>query len=174
MQQAGEDMGRVGTLEINQDLRFQRRAWVFERVGWVAMAVVIAMAVAGVFGHGISSKESTSSRDGNLKVEFSRVTRHQSPDTIRLTLAPGAVQGDEARIAFSSRSVDGMDIETVYPEPESVETGADETVFVFILTDEGTLTEIVFNVLFDDVGRRKASVTLEGYQPAEFSQFVLP
>lgn len=174
MQQTVEGIERVGTLEINQDLRFQRRAWVFERVGWVAMAVVIALAVVGVFGHGIASKSSATSRDGNLKVDYSRVARHQSPDTIRLTLAPGAVRGDEARIAFSRRTVDGMDIETVYPEPESVETGADETVFTFMLTEDGTLTEIVFNVLFEDIGRRRASITLDGSPPVELSQFVLP
>lgn len=169
-----EGIEQVGTLEISQDLNFQRRAWVFERVGWVAMALVIALAIVGVFGHGISSKGSTVSRDGNLKIDYSRVARHRSPDTIRLTLAQGAVDGDEARVAFSRASVEGMDIETVYPEPDSVETGADETVFVFTLSEDATATEIVFNVLFEDIGRRRAEITLDGHQPAEFSQFVLP
>lgn len=174
MQHTLDNLERVGTLEVPQDLGFQRKAWVFQRVGWAAMAVVIALAFLGVFGHGISSKRSTTSRDGNLKVEYAAVARHRAPDTLRLTLAPGAVQGDEARIAFSIETLDGMDIETVYPEPESVETGADETVFTFKLAQEGTLTEIVFNVLYEDVGRRRGSITVEGHQPAEFSHFVLP
>jgi len=174
MPQSLEGIERVGTLEVGQDLQFQRREWVFERVGWVAMALVIVLAFVGVFGHGMTSKASTTSGDGFLKVDYSRMARHRSPDTIRLTLAPGAVDGDEARVAFSRQSVDGMEIETVYPEPENVETGADETVFVFTLTEDGTSTELVFNVLFEDVGRRRASITLDGHQPAQFSQFVLP
>lgn len=173
-QQALGQIHRVGSLEVAQDLRFQRRAWAFQRIGWVAMAVALALAVWGVFGHGISSKRSATSRDGGIKVEYAAVARYRAPDTIRLTPAPGAVDGDELRVALSRETLDGMEIETVYPEPESVETGADETVFVFSLADEGTATEVVFNVLFEDIGRRHAEVTVEGHQPVEFSQFVLP
>lgn len=169
-----EGIERVGDLQVSQDLRFQRRAWVAQRIGWAVMALVVAAAFVGVFGHGITSKGSTTSIDGNLKVAYARVARHRAPDTLRFTLAPGAVQGDEARLAFSSKTLDGMTVETVYPEPESVETGADRTVYVFKLAEEGTLTEIVFNVLFEDVGRRHGTVTLDGHQPAEFSQFVFP
>ncbi len=174
MPQPVDTVERGVGLEVPQDLAFQRRAWFFQRVGWAVIALALVLAVVGVFGHGISSKRSVTSRDGNLKVEYPKVARHRAPDTLRLTLAPGAVVGTEARISFSRETLDGMDIETVYPEPESVETGADETVFVFTLSDEATTTEITFNVLYEDVGRRSGAVTLEGHQPAEFSQFVLP
>src|SRR3712207_8326757 len=30
---------RAGDLEINQDLRFQRRMWALQRIGWAVMAV---------------------------------------------------------------------------------------------------------------------------------------
>lgn len=174
VQQELDTIQRVGTLEVAQDLRFQRRAWAFQRAGWLAMALALALAVAGVFGHGVVSKRSATSRDGGVKVEYPAVTRHRTPETLRITPAPGAVEGDELRLSLSRETLDGMEIETVYPEPDSVETGADETVYVFSLADDGTTTEIIFSVLFDDMGRRHAEVTVEGHQPVEFSQFVLP
>lgn len=173
MQQATE-VERVGSLEVAQDLVFQRRMWVVQRIGWAVMAAVVVLAFVGVFGHGIASHGSATSRDGGVKVEYPRVSRHRSPETLRITPAPGAVQGDEARVSFSRETVEGMTIETVYPEPESVEAGADEITYVFKLSASGTLAEIAFDVLYEDVGRRRGEVTLDGHDPVEFSQFVLP
>jgi hypothetical protein len=53
----GWDRGteRVGDLEVNQDLDFQRHVWWFQRIGLVGMALVVVAALLGLFGGGDSS-----------------------------------------------------------------------------------------------------------------------
>jgi hypothetical protein len=41
---------RIGDVEINQDLDFQRRCWTVQRIGWIVMAVLVLSALLGVFG----------------------------------------------------------------------------------------------------------------------------
>lgn len=56
---------RVGDLEVPQDLGFQRRACTFERIGWVAMTLVLLAAIVGVWGEGPLAQAEAVSRDGS-------------------------------------------------------------------------------------------------------------
>ena len=40
---------RVGDPEIKQNLRFQRRMWALERIGWAVMALVVLVGLVGLF-----------------------------------------------------------------------------------------------------------------------------
>jgi len=42
----------AGDLEVAENLAFQRRAWKVQRAGWVAMALLVGAALAGLFGGG--------------------------------------------------------------------------------------------------------------------------
>jgi hypothetical protein len=168
-----ESGDRVGDLEVPQDLAFQRRAWTFERIGWVAMALVLLAGIAGVWGEGPLAQAEAVSRDGSYSVEYARFARHQAPEAIRVTLTAGAA-GQEARLSIDRDYADGMQVEEVYPEPESVEAGPDEVIYVFSLAEEGTAATVVFSVLYDDIGRNGGEITLEGHPPVKLSQFIYP
>jgi hypothetical protein len=43
---------RAGNLEINQDLRFQRRMWAVQRIGWAVMALIVLVGLVGVVRDG--------------------------------------------------------------------------------------------------------------------------
>jgi hypothetical protein len=59
-----------------------RRGWLLERCGWVAMAVVVAGAAAGVFGRGWLSETQAAHGDA-LTVTYSRLSRAHMPDETR-------------------------------------------------------------------------------------------
>ena len=63
---------RVGDLEISQDLTFQRRSWIVQRVGWVMLALLILAALGGLFGPGPLSRARAGPHDGPLWVEYQR------------------------------------------------------------------------------------------------------
>jgi hypothetical protein len=46
------EVQRHGDLEIQEDLPFQRREWLVERVAWGVMALLIVAALLGLFGTG--------------------------------------------------------------------------------------------------------------------------
>jgi hypothetical protein len=164
---------KVGDLEVAQDLRFQRRAWTFQRIGWAVMAALLLVGAAGLFGEGPLANATAVSRDGAYRVEYARFARHQAPEVIRIALTAGAA-GEEARISVDRDYADGMQIEEVYPEPESVEAGPAEITYTFALSQEGTAATIVFSVLYDDIGRNGGEFTLEGHPPVKLSQFIYP
>ena len=164
---------KVGDLEVPQDLRFQRRAWTFQRIGWGLMALVLLAGAAGVWGKGPLAQATAVSRDGSFSVDYARFARHQAPEAIRVVLTAGAA-GQEARISVDTDYADGMQVEEVYPEPESVEAGPDDVTYTFALSEEGSAATIVFSVLYDDIGRNGGEITLEGHPPVKLSQFIYP
>lgn len=91
-------------------------------------------------------------------------------------LQQGAV-ASEARVAIDRDYADGMQIEEVYPEPESVETGetgGNRIVYTFKLAAEATAATVVFSVLYEDVWRNGGTIAVEGHPPVRLAQFIFP
>jgi hypothetical protein len=44
------ELKRVSDLEVNEELEFQRRDWMAQRVGWTVMALVVVVALLGLLG----------------------------------------------------------------------------------------------------------------------------
>lgn len=165
---------RVGDLEIAQDLRFQGRSWAVQRLTWAAMAGIIAIALLGYFGAGPRSDGRVVSANGAYSVEYARYGRYRAPEAVRVAISGGAVEGDEARVHFDRRYFDGVEVQAVLPEPESVEVGGDEVIYAFKLLDRGEPATVIFNIRFDDIGRKRAALKLAGHPGVSFSQFVYP
>lgn len=167
------DVPKVGSIQVNQDLAFQTKQWTIQRMGWGAMALVVLAAVVGVFGNGPLANATARSSDGAYQVEYARFARHRAPTSIRVILQQGAV-GNEARIAIERGYADGMQVEQVYPEPESVDVGANEVVYTFKPAADGTAATVLFSALYEDVGRNGGTIAVEGHPPVRLSQFVYP
>jgi len=69
---------RVGSLEIVQDMTFQRRAWVVQRIAWVVMLLIVVAAVLGLFATGPLSGTTAKTDDGVLTIEYGRFARHDA------------------------------------------------------------------------------------------------
>ncbi len=167
-------MDRVGDLEISHDPAFQRREWTAQRVGWVVWLAVIVAALAGLMGEGPMSDATAGADGGPLQVEYHRFVRHAAPETIRIHLRPGAVQGKQARVFVSREYLEGLQIEDVTPELSSMEAVQDGTVYVFDLGAAGAPATIVFDVQHEPMGLTDARVRLGEQEAVSFSQFVYP
>ncbi len=53
-----EQIPRVGDLDIEQDLDFERRQWHVQRVGWVVFLLILLAAFVGLLGTGRSAMSS--------------------------------------------------------------------------------------------------------------------
>jgi hypothetical protein len=107
-------------------------------------------------------------------VEYSRYARHRSPENLRVAISPGAVDGDAVHLSFDRRYLDGLEVESVFPEAESVEVGNGEVVYQFKLREAGVPAVIMFSLEHEDIGRKSARVRIDGRPPVEFSQFIYP
>ena len=165
---------RVGDLEIDQDLDFQRREWAAQRIGWGAMLLVVLGALAGVFGRGPLAKAAAGDEGGPLRLEYERITRKRSPAALKVRLAPNLATDSTVRVWLDRNYVEGIELERVVPEPEHVETAGDRVVFVFRVADPAQPAEIIFHIQPERPWIQSGRIGLASGPPLAFSQFVFP
>src|SRR5688572_32122600 len=130
-----EKLTRVGTFELGQDLPFERRTWTVQRIGWMAMALVVAAALAGVFGNGLLSHAMLTSPEQLFKLEYERFLRFQARAELRLAIAQPAIDQGQARILISQEYLRNMRLQTIVPQPTRIETTDAGVVYSFDVPD---------------------------------------
>lgn len=165
---------RVGDLEIDQDLGYEKIAWKVRRVGWTLMGATVAAALLGLFGTGPLSHTVTGEPDSPVRLEYGRFERFASPAQIQVHLGPAATAGPEARIWVSRQYLQGLQLESVIPEPKEIETGAERLVMVFPLAESGRGTSIELELQPHKIGLVHGQVGVEGGPAVPLRQFVYP
>jgi hypothetical protein len=164
---------RVGDLEIVQDEPWQRRMGLVQVASWVALYLMLALGVLGLFGGGPLS-DAAAGAGGPLAVRFERFERSGRPTELRLTLAAGAVTGPEARVWIDADTLRRAALKRVEPAPRAVVAGADRHVFVFRLDAPGAPAEFVLEVEPRGPGVRRSRVGLDGTPGVPFGRYVFP
>jgi hypothetical protein len=152
--------------QIDEDLNFQRREWKIQRLGWVAMALVILAALLGVFGTGPLSS-ATIERDG-LRLEHERFCRLQRNTELRFTIGG---TGDPVLLLIGREYLDWVMIERITPEPGKAEAVSDGVIFHFALQGPAAIT---FHVRPEKFGLVSGKARLGQAEPITFTQFIYP
>jgi hypothetical protein len=119
------------SIELDEDLRFQRVEWIVQRVSWVLWAGIIVAALAGLVGPGPLSNTEASASDGLITVAYERFVHYHHPTTIDIMLGPSAEVGNPARVKLSQTLLDRLEVLRIEPEPESREVTSDGIVYSF-------------------------------------------
>jgi len=162
-------MGRTGPEDLERQLRFHRLEWRVQRIGWFAVAVFLALAVAGAFGGGPLSHAHAEGATGCI--EYERFVRAAAPSEIVITPAAGAAHG-VSRVEISADYFDAVRVEHVLPEPTSVRRIGDRRVYEFATATSGA--SIYFEIDPQQLWRHRAVVRIDGGPPLELSQFTYP
>jgi hypothetical protein len=159
-------------LDIDQDMTFQRRQWVVQRIGWLIFGLIVLGGLVGVLGAGPLSNVKASGADG-AQVEYERFTHRATPMT--LTIDPGAsVSADgTVEIALPYEFISNLEIHRIVPEPDSEILSGDEIIYSFNV-GEGGLSPITFHVEAEDAGSFQAHIRINDGDPITFNQMVYP
>jgi hypothetical protein len=164
---------QIGSLEIEQDIAFQEKEWKIERAGWVVMAVIILLALIGLFGGGpVSTTEQGSS--GGLRITYERFERQMRPSRLTLNLPPPAEGAGQVKFWIDRAYLEKVRIENISPEPASVEVGPDRMLYTIQVGDPGRRVDVVLVAQFEDSGLIRGQIGQDGSQPLSFSQFIFP
>jgi hypothetical protein len=109
---------RKGGLELDEDMTFQRRQFVVERVGWIVMLAIILAALLGVFGSGPLSAATVEDRSAGVKLEYSRFARRSATTQLRIHVAPSAIEEHTILLRVGDEYLRRVDVESIFPEPE--------------------------------------------------------
>ena len=159
-------------LQINEDIRFQRRDWCIQRVGWCALALVLLAGLSGIFGSGPLSHVRTTN-DRGLAVEYERFVRHSAHTNLRVRLEPEALVSDQARILLSRQYLLAHNVLSVVPEPRSVRSVGNDIEYIFA-AEAGQNLEVRWTIEPDELGEHAASFRVDSGPPAAIVQFTYP
>jgi hypothetical protein len=163
----------MGDLTIDQDIGHHRRRWLFQRVGFVAMALFILAAFVGLLGPGPLSHKRIVAPDSSFSVDYRRFEHRESATELRVSIPPKA--GEEKVALQVARSfADRIELDHVVPEPESVELGDEFMTFRFRRSSLGVGGEVAFDYEYESMGGIDARIGLEGGPMVAFRQFVYP
>lgn len=168
------NLKRVGDLEIDQDLDYQQRAWIIQRIGWLVIALVTFAGLLGVFGTGLLSNAKAGKQTDPFWLEYERFERFQSPAKLRLHFSPNAEQAGKIRVWFKRDYLENVQLQQVTPEPESVEAQSNRFIYTFANPKPDQPTTVTFYLQPDQIGALSGSVGLETGSPIPFNQLVYP
>jgi hypothetical protein len=163
---------RLGSLEIDEDLIFERRQWGVQRAGWVVILLIVLAGLVGLLGPGpVSTVKAVS---GALTVEYERVVRKQAPTELHVRLAPGAAQDGEVALFLDQAYLAKVGINSVIPEPIEMEATADGVVFRFAIEQPEQPAEIVFAIEPSEPGMTQGRLGLLEGAELTIDQLIFP
>ena len=104
------------------DLKFQSRTWMAERIAWGILAIVVAAALLGVFSNGILSSAHVADREGAVVIDYQHFAHKtaMSHFTVHVARAPG----ETVSVRLSRDFARFYDVESLYPQPLRSRGGA--------------------------------------------------
>lgn len=123
---------KVGSIEIDEDMDFQRASWKVQRAGWVLMLLFIITGLLGLFGNGPISSARAGDEGSTLLVEYDRFLRVHAPTAAMFRIGNDAALPDSTVRLWVDRSwVSAFELRAITPEPDRAETAGTRLVYVF-------------------------------------------
>lgn len=166
-------------LEIAQDLPFEKRSWLMQRIAWIAGALVLIAALLGVFGNGPLSRTEKSSQDGALRLEYQRIVRFQAPCELRIHIADSQSNDKAFQLWVSSECFENTLLNRITPEPQSSTLKPDGIIHEFKRQAQREPVEVIFRFDIEKIGSINGSIALinargDQHSNITFTQFALP
>jgi hypothetical protein len=152
----------------------QRRALVFQRVGWAVFALIIVAALAGLLGPGPLSWTSATTPAGLVEVEYSRFVRHVADTSVELRVQPDPAQPSTARVWISTAYLSALNVQQVTPQPDTWTAMGDGVELTFPAAAGPDPVTVQLEIRPDDLWLVRGAVGAPGQEPVEFWQFVYP
>jgi hypothetical protein len=160
------------TLQLDDDLPGQRREWRVERVGWVAMGLIVAAALLGVFGGGPLSH--AYARADGVELRYERFQREQAPDAWRLAVDPALTRGGRFHVRVDQTLLDVLELDRIEPQPVAQVAGPGYVDSVFDAHGGDRPASVDFRFRPARIGRITGRVTIDDGAPLFIDQFVYP
>jgi len=171
------EIKRVGDLEINEDLKSQRRTWLVQRVGWIVMALVVLAALVGLFGGAglLGGAAKAGSEDAVVSASYERFLRFMKPTTLQIQLSQEAGKDGKVSVWVDRQYLDGLQVQQITPQPSSAKTGPERLTYVFEVDDPNRPAMVTFDLLPEqEIGALRGRVGVGDGEQVSFGQFVYP
>jgi len=168
-------MRKVGSIEIAQDLDFQRRSWKVQRFGWATMMLISVAALFGLFGGGPLSSAHLGADGSPLRADYERFLRLDAPAKLTLYIGAAAIRPDSTVEVWLDRKwLEGMEVRSIMPEPAEAQTSAGKVTYKFRLDPSSRPARLTYHLTTHSLGPITGRVGLSNGPSYSFSQFSYP
>ena len=158
------------SLQIDEDITFQRKEWIAQRIGVVALSLFVLGALFGLTGKsGPLSHGEAGDRNGALHVEYDRIVRRGAQAYLKLhvrSTAPGDLQ-----FWISTPYLRDVTIEKIVPEPDA--EGVETERHVYALRAGTRDVTIAFEIEHRTIGLVHGEIGIVGGPAVRFTQWSL-
>ena len=162
-------MTRKRSLDVEEDLQFQQKEWLFQRIGVVVLVAFVLAAFLGFTGMGGPMSHAQAGEPGGpLLVEYERFVRRNAEATVKLHVH--GVSGD-VRFWVSAPYFEHFRVDSIVPSSQlvSVEPGR----HVYMITAAAPDVTITLELEPLTMGRREAEIGLVGGPSVRFTQLAI-
>jgi hypothetical protein len=163
---------RVADLELKENLPFQRKAWVVQRIALYLFGLILLAGLLGLLGPGgLARRRAVSS---SLTLEYDRFLHRHAPASLMVQCR--AVESDAFEIWISRDYWNAVSIEYITPEPETVRSEPDRLVYRFAASGfpSSGNAQVRFDFQPDSLGTLAGSIGSGNISTVPFRQFVYP
>jgi len=129
-------------------------------------------ALGGLLGSGPLSD--SSAQAGPLRLDYGRFERRHAPEALDIEVDGGVASDGRVELWLSTDYLDGIELQSVVPEPVEVVTAGDRTVFAFVVGNPDEPTTVRFALEHDEVGVADGRIGVGGGPELAFWQVVYP
>jgi len=147
-----------------------RRSWTFERAGWLAMAIALLAAAAGLFGGGGLSDSEARAGD-ELTVKYPRFFRAHGPFELAVDWLP---RHQQASLWISRAFLDDFEIVEIQPIPSAVTASRDRIYYAFGESEPSARVGVTFRLRSERGGTFRGRIGSADDLDVEIRQFAFP
>lgn len=147
-----------------KEYSFEQKEQKFQKGYWVLLTIFLMCGILGVFGKGVLSNASIEANGYSL--HYDRFLRDETPTDVSIVLTEEMTS--PVTVEISERYVKNVRIQSITPQPESVESSENRLVFNFNAEEGGIIT---FVVSPQYVGALPLDISVKG-ERKYISQFV--
>ena len=161
-----------GAVAVGEDLGFQKKWWVFERIVWVLFGLILVADVSGLLGRGPLSKAEGKAPDGSLLVKYEKVERANTPSIITISPGDSAVREGTLRLFVSDSIVKELGAQRIVPQPATSTLGEGGVTYTFPATSLPMTLQVELQPSF--VGSHAFLIRVPGQASVQGKVLVLP
>jgi len=147
-----------------------RRGWTFERAGWIAMAIALLGAAAGLFGGGGLSDSEARAGD-ELTVKYPRFFRAHGPFALTVEWLP---RQQQASLWISRAFLDDFEIAGIQPAPSAITASRDRIYYAFGASEPTFRVGVTFRLKSERGGSFRGCIGSGDDLAVEIRQFAYP
>jgi hypothetical protein len=161
-------------LQVDEDMAFQHREWMLQRVGWIFMLVFLIAALAGALGSGPASNQTAGSSKEQLQVEYHRFIHYADPMILKFEIGPFSEEEEEIRLAVDAKYVEGVEVQRISPEPNATEISQQANVYVFKTRKSKEAIKVQMHVTPEVYGKLRGKMSVNEGPAVNIEHFVYP